>query len=188
MDVHVFPILTLLPHPIPQGHPSAPALSTLSHALNLFGFSDNARLYKHVDGSSCMSACMLSHFRQVRLFTTPWTIVRQLPLSRGFSRQEYWSGLPCPPPGDLPYLGIEPVSLTSPGLAGRLFTTKATREAAVRQLPESKNKDGDSLIFFTLYPKTKIVPKNDNLWPNALLFSWKEYPQCRPQSSELFLQ
>ena len=118
-----------------------------------------------------MSACMPSHFSQVLLFTTPWTIVRQLPLSRGFSRQEYWSGLPCPPPGNLPYLGIEPVSLTSPGLAGGLFTTKATREAAVGQLPEGKNKDGDSLIFFTLYPKTKIVPKNDNLWSNALLFS-----------------
>ena len=47
----------------------------------------------------------------------------------GFSRQEYWSGLPCPPPGDLPNLGIEPVSITSPALANGLFTTKATWEA-----------------------------------------------------------
>ena len=43
---------------------------------------------------------------------------------RGFSRQEYWSGLPCPPPGDLPKLGIEPVSLMSPALAGGFFTTE----------------------------------------------------------------
>ena len=45
------------------------------------------------------------------------------PLSVGFSRQEYWSGLPFPPPGDLPDTGIEPASLTSPTLAGRFFTT-----------------------------------------------------------------
>ena len=47
----------------------------------------------------------------------------------GFSRQEYWSGLPYPPPGDLPDPGIEPESLKSPVLAGRLFTTSATWEA-----------------------------------------------------------
>ena len=47
----------------------------------------------------------------------------------GFSRQEYWSGLPCPPPGDLPDPGIEPMSLTSLTLAGRVFTTGTTWEA-----------------------------------------------------------
>ena len=46
----------------------------------------------------------------VRLFATPWTIACQAPLSMGFSRQEYWSGLPFPTPGDLPDLGIEPAS------------------------------------------------------------------------------
>ena len=51
--------------------------------------------------------------------------------SIGFSRQEYWSGLPCPPPGDLPHPGIKPVSLTSPALAGRFFTTSATWEPYV---------------------------------------------------------
>ena len=50
-------------------------------------------------------------------------------LSMGFSRQEYWSGLPCPPPGDLPDPGIEPKSLRSPALAGKLFATSATWEA-----------------------------------------------------------
>ena len=49
----------------------------------------------------------LSH---VWLFATPWTVGRQAPLSMGFSRQEYWSGLPCPPPGDLPHPGIKPGS------------------------------------------------------------------------------
>ena len=47
----------------------------------------------------------------------------------GFSRQEYWSGLPFPSPGDLPDLGIEPASLMSPALAGEFFTTRATQEA-----------------------------------------------------------
>ena len=49
-------------------------------------------------------------------------MARQSPLSMGVSRQEYWSGLPCPPPGDLPGPGIEPVSLVAPALAGGFFT------------------------------------------------------------------
>ena len=69
---------------------------------------------------------MLSHFSPVPLCVTPWTIDHQAPLSMGFSRQEYWSGLPCPPPGDLPDPGIEPSSLKSPELAGRFFTTNVT--------------------------------------------------------------
>ena len=66
--------------------------------------------------SYCVYAKLLSH---VRLFGTPWTVARQAPLSMGFSRQEYWSGLPCPPPGDFPDPGVEP---TSPALVGGLFT------------------------------------------------------------------
>ena len=56
---------------------------------------------------------MLSCFSCVQLFVTLWTVDCQAPLPMGFSRQEYWSGLPCPPPGDLPDSGIEP---TSPAL------------------------------------------------------------------------
>ena len=68
---------------------------------------------------------MLSHFGHVQLFVTPWTVARQAPLSMGFSRQEYWSGLPCPPP-DLLDPGIEPRSLISPTLSGRFFTSRWT--------------------------------------------------------------
>ena len=64
----------------------------------------------------------------VQLSATPGTIARQAPLSMGFSRQE-WSGLPRPPPGDLPDPGIEPTSLLSPALAGGFFTTSATWDA-----------------------------------------------------------
>ena len=58
----------------------------------------------------------------------PICVVRQTPPSMGFCSQEYWSGLPCPPPGDLLDPGIEPLSLTSPALAGRFFTTSTTWE------------------------------------------------------------
>ena len=70
----------------------------------------------------CM--CMLSYFSRVQLFVTLWTAARQVSLSMGFSRQEYWSGLPCPPPGDLPNPGIKPTSLMSPALAGKFYTTE----------------------------------------------------------------
>ena len=72
--------------------------------------------------------CMLSHFSHTQLFATPWTVAHRVPLSMGFSRQEYRSGLLCPSSGCLPNLGIESVSLRSPALVGRFFTTSATWE------------------------------------------------------------
>ena len=72
---------------------------------------------------------LLKCFSCVRLFATPWAVGNQAPLSMGYSRQGYWSGLPCPPPADLPNPGIEPTSLTSPALTGGFFTTSATWEA-----------------------------------------------------------
>ena len=60
--------------------------------------------------------CVLSCFSCVQLFATPWTVACQAPLSMGFSRQNYWSGLPLLPPGYLPDPGIKPVSLMSPSL------------------------------------------------------------------------
>ena len=66
---------------------------------------------------------------RVRLFAILRSVAHQDPLSMGFSRQEYWSGLPCPPPGDLPNPETEPESLLSPALAGAFFNTSATWEA-----------------------------------------------------------
>ena len=68
--------------------------------------------------------CYISNVKslsRVWLFVTPWTVAYKAPLSMEFSRQEYWSGLPFPSPGDFPDLGIEPVS---PALAGGFFTTE----------------------------------------------------------------
>ena len=61
---------------------------------------------------------MLSH---IRLFATPWNVAHQPPLSTGFSGEEYWSGLPLPPPGDLLHPGMELASPVSPALAGGFF-------------------------------------------------------------------
>ena len=75
---------------------------------------------------ACMHVCVQSHFSHVRLFAAPWTVACLAPPSMGFSRQEYWSGVTCPSPGDLPNPGIKP---RSPALAGKFFTTSATWEA-----------------------------------------------------------
>ena len=77
----------------------------------------------------------LSH---VRLFATPWTVTQQAPLSTGCAGQKYWSGLPCPPPGDLPDSGIEPMSFMPLSLASGFFTTSTTWEARISHLHNLK--------------------------------------------------
>ena len=76
-----------------------------------------------------LNVCVLSCFSCLQFFVTLWTVAHQSPLFMGFSRQEYWSGLPCPPSEDLPDPGIKPGSLMSPALASGLVTTSATWEA-----------------------------------------------------------
>ena len=83
----------------------------------------------HVINHNRKDRMLLGHLSCVWIFATPWTVAHQVPLSLGFCRQEYWSGLPCPPPGDLPDPGTEPRSLMSPALSGRFFTTSTTWEA-----------------------------------------------------------
>ena len=75
----------------------------------------------------CVYVCVCTHtLSHVQLFETPGTVACQAPLSMGSPRQEYWNGLPCAPPGDLPNSGIGPTSLAS---AGMLFTTSTAWEA-----------------------------------------------------------
>ena len=78
---------------------------------------------------ACERVHPLSHFGYACLFVTPWTVAHQVPLSMAFFRQEYWSGLPCPPPGDLPDPGIKPTFLHVSCIVGGFFTTRATWEA-----------------------------------------------------------
>ena len=97
---------------------------------------------------------LLSCFSCDQLFATPWTVALQAPLSMGFSRQEYWSGLPFPSPGDLSNPGIEPVSLLSPALSGEFFTTCATWEVQWHNKVMS--------VFFTLGNQLKTVKSMRN--------------------------
>ena len=87
-------------------------------------------------GSFSVGVSVLSRFSCVWLFVTLWTVAGQAPLSLGFSRQQYWSGLSFPPPGDLPDQGIKPASLVSPALAGRFFTSSAKAITSVGCLAE----------------------------------------------------
>ena len=80
---------------------------------------------------------MLSLFSCIQLFVTSWTIAHKSPLSIGFSRQEYWRGLPCSPLGHFPLLGIKLGSLTSLALTGSFFTTSTTWIACQLGYPSS---------------------------------------------------
>ena len=85
------------------------------------------RIKERGSAPSLMGQCVCAQSpSRVQLFATQWTVAHQAPLSMGFSRQEYWSGLPFPPPGDLPNPGMEPLS---PALADMFFTVGAIREA-----------------------------------------------------------
>ena len=77
-------------------------------------------------GSTESCACMLSHFSHIQLFMS---VARQAPLSVGFSRQEYWIGLPCPPPGDPPDPGMEPGINVASSASAEILYHQATWEA-----------------------------------------------------------
>ena len=79
---------------------------------------DSKMIQQSSRSQPCLEACTLSWWSHVQFFETPWTAAHQALLSMGFSRQEYWSGSPYPPLGDLPDPGIEPVSLMFPALTG----------------------------------------------------------------------
>ena len=93
----------------------------------------------HISSLYLFCACMPSRFSRVGLCATLWTIACWAPLSMGLSRQEYWSGLPCPPPGDLPNPGNEPATLISPVLAGGFFITSTTWEAPTYFVSSAKS-------------------------------------------------
>ena len=102
------------------------------------------------DKPTLSRVCVLSH---VRLCATPWTVAHQAPLSMGFSRQEHWSGVQFPSPGDFPNPGIEPMS---PALAGRFFTTEP--HGKPMNVYEALLKPWSTLLLYTW---TSLV--NDNL-------------------------
>ena len=116
---------------IQPSHPLSHILSLTIICRTLFHVSVQERKNERKlsnDMISVKMSAVLSHFSHVWLFVTPWTIADQTLLSVGFSRQEYWNGLPFPSPGDLPDRGIKP---TSPALAGGFFTTEPPGKPAM---------------------------------------------------------
>ena len=97
-------------------------------------------------------------FSCVQLFVSLWTIAHQALLSMEFSRQEFQSGLPFPPPGNLPDPRIEHMSFMSPALGGRFFTTKVTWEPKVKELVTQLL--SDSLQPHGLQPNRLLCPQN----------------------------
>jgi len=126
--------------------------SVVSDSLQPCGWIHRYKLlYVHFMDCLIAKSCL-------SLFATLWTVARQAPLSKGFSRQEYWSGLPCPPPGDLPDPGIKLLSLMSPVLAGRFFTSSSTWEAPKRNMqPQNMNYRLYICIFLSLYIYTHFL-------------------------------
>ena len=110
----------------------------------------NEKLLIYFSGSpqTWIQENVLSHFSRVGLFVILWTVACQAPLSMGFSRQEHWSGLPFPAPGDLPNSGIKSVSLKSPAMAGRLFITSPTWW--IRCKESGKYLDANKYLLLTL--------------------------------------
>ena len=157
------------------------ACPTVSNSLQPHG------LWKQVSMSSpCLRGvvCVLSHFSHVWLFATPWPVAHQAPPSMEFCRQEYWTGLPFPPPEDLPNPEIKPTSLTSPALPGGFFTWKvkslnhvqlsATPWTVAHQAPPSmefsRQEYWSGLPFPSPgdLPNPGIEPRSPVLWTDAL--------------------
>ena len=126
---------------------------------------------------SSLSLCCANHFHCVRLFVTLWTIAHQSPLSMGFSRQEYWSGLQCPSPEDLPDPGIESAFLMTPALAEDSLplapSGKASSSATLFSCLQSFPESGPSLMSqlstsgsqsIGASTSASVLPKNVQGW------------------------
>ena len=107
--------------------------------------------------------CVLSRFSRVWLFATPWTVAHQAPLSMGFSRQEYWSGLPCPPPVDLSDPGIEPASPASPSLQADSLPLSHWRSPELNTV--LSNTSQNLVVFFRWFSlKVELIMIQDHLF------------------------
>ena len=121
----------------------------------------------------------LSRFSRVWVFVTLWTVACQSPLSMGFSRQECWSRLLCPPPGDLLNPEMKPVSLTSPALAGRFFNTSATWADFSFKMIEYKH-------YFYFAPYWKFFKRWE--YQTTLCVSWEICMQVKKQQLKLDME
>ena len=127
---------------------------------------------------------MLNNFSSVRFVATLWTVARQAPLSMRFSRQEYWSGLPCLQPGNRPHSGIEPAALKSPALAAGFFTTSSTWEEFVLHLYINLETCSVAQSYLTLCNPMDCSPSGSSLHRilQARILEWVAMPSSRRSS------
>ena len=141
----------LLKLPILHTRKPSPKVSVLSSRANTNMHISQVTALKFFIVVFCLSVKLLSC---VRLFTTPWTVTYQAPLSMGFSRQQYWSGLPFPSPGDLPDPGIEP---GSPALLSQVNTkTETTIEGYILRKKNTKMGFWGSSFYRCILSPTKF--------------------------------
>ena len=133
-----------------------------------------------------LPTCMLSCFGRVWLFATLWTVACQAPLFMGFSRQEYWSGLPCPTPGDLLDPGIEPESLISPSLPGDSLPLappgKPPKPSYPRKFPGGPVFRTLCLHYRTV-GGTGLIPGQGTKIPHAVWFSQERKKQRKKEKT-----
>ena len=132
------------------------------------------------DKNGCCA--LLSRFSHAQVFLTPWTIACQASLSMGFSRQQYQSGLPRPPPGDPPNPGIEPTSLMSPALSDEFLTSTIWETLKKRSLIQRQflftqdsisnlTEIADVADLLALFPMLQAF-RNINMWDSVMSF-WR---------------
>ena len=109
----------------------------------------------------CLVSYLVKSLSRVRLFVSPWTVAHQAPPSMGFSRQEYWSGLPFPFPGDLPNPGIKP---RSPALQADALTSEPPGKQTVLQMESFR----DYTPFLTFSVPTHIML----VVPHIIMAAW----------------
>ena len=129
----------------------------LDHSVFTF-----AAFFLSLLGLPTLCVGVLSHFSRVQLFATLWTVACQAPLSLGFFRPEYWSGLPCPSSGDLPNPGFESMSPVYPALAGGFFTSepmgKATKFSQYQSISQYENQHvSHTTLLFTMFNNSDSV-------------------------------
>ena len=105
-------------------------------------------------------------------FAIPWTLAHPAPLSMDFPRQEYWSGLPCPPPGDLPDPGIQPAS---PALAGRFFTTEPPGKPSKILIPILKLNMSLQIMSRESKEKLFCTINNKNTFQSMMFYQRLDY-------------
>ena len=141
----------------------------------------------------CVCVCVCLSFSHIQLFVTPWTIACQAPLSMGFSRQEYWRGLPFPSPGDLPNPGIEfrspirqvdPLPSEPPGYLTAIYSTSPIFSVPMENFDRKILVYKGIVILQVMCPilnSMSLSPRSWGCWTvmNVIIILWLNCAHCQ---------